>query len=75
MAKTKKKITVMLGELTKALKAQKVDAGTTLSEFLSAQGFKYSAQVRVNGEAEKAGYKLKADDIVTVIGEVNGGHC
>lgn len=69
----KKVINVLIGELTKPLKPKKVQVGTELRAFLEDNGFKYSAQVRVNGDAQKAGYKLKADDIVTVIGEVNGG--
>lgn len=76
MAKTKKKkkqIEAMIGELTRPLKVCKIDAGTQLSKFLEDNGYKFSAQVRVNAESEKAGYKLKSGDIVTIIGEVSGG--
>ena len=69
----KKMINVNLAQLAKPLQVSKVEVGTTLGNFLKEQGIQYNAKVRVNAEAEKEGYKLKADDIITVIGEVSGG--
>jgi hypothetical protein len=68
-----KKIKVMVGQLTEQLSVKSIEEGTELGAFLKANGYEYNAQVRVNAESEKAGYKLRADDIITIIGEVNGG--
>lgn len=68
-----KAVKIQLAELTKPLRAISVKQGTTLGEFLKAKNRKYSSAVRVNGETENSSYELDNGDIVTVVGEVNGG--
>lgn len=69
----KKMIKVSLGQLTQPLKVKKVQAGTTLKDFLSGEEIDYNSRIRVNALTKTAGYTLKADDIITVVGEVSGG--
>ena len=67
------KITVSLGQLTKPLQVKKIDSGTTLGDFLGKEEISFNSRVRVNAEAEKESYRLREDDIITVVGEVSGG--
>jgi len=64
---------VNLAQLAKPLKVDKVKLGTTLGEYLEEQGIAYDSKIRVNAEEVKENYKLKEDDIITVVGEVSGG--
>lgn len=67
------KVTVRLGQLTKPLVPKKINAGTTLEAFLEKNGFSYSSAVRVNGQVTKREAVLRANDVITVIEDVDGG--
>ena len=68
-----RKISVSLAELAKPITVKKINAGTTLVDFLEDLNMEYSSSVRVNAKASKKSYKLKSGDIVSIIGAVSGG--
>ena len=71
--KAGKKINVRLASLTKPLEIKRCNVGTTLSKFLTDNGLVYGSSVKVGGLPSKASYKLKANDIISIVGNVSGG--
>lgn len=68
-----RKIAVKLARLTEALRTINIVPGTTLKAFLEKEGISRNGNVRVNAERKTGSYKLKKDDIVTVVTAVSGG--
>ena len=76
-AKTAAKISVTVCELMKDLKVMKVSKGATVEDVLIAAGLKKEGMklehLRVNGEVAKLSDKVKADDVITLVPQVEGG--
>lgn len=66
-------ITVKLAQLASPLKSVRVPDACSLQDFLKKVGIGYSRSIRVNGNSVTQNQKLKANDIITAIGQVNGG--
>ena len=67
------KIVVRVAELTKPLTVSTISAGTSLSDFLEKKEVEYDSSIRVNGAVVAKSYKLRNNDIITIVGEVSGG--
>jgi sulfur carrier protein ThiS len=67
------KVKVTLGQLTKPFITVRVNAGTTLADFLAKREMTYSSAVRINGKTTRKNAVLRTDDVVTVIEDVDGG--
>ena len=68
-----KGITVRLGKLTEQMVSIKLSKPISLEELLKKKELEYNATIRVNGKVVSKSYKLKANDIITIIPTVEGG--
>jgi molybdopterin converting factor small subunit len=66
-------ITVKLAALTRPIESKNIKRGTTLDQFLTANGLTYSSNIRVNAQVAGREYKLKTGDIICVVTQVSGG--
>jgi hypothetical protein len=67
------KINVKFGQLTKPLQTVRIVLGTTLEQFCRSQRLTYGASVRINGRTAERNQRLRANDIITHIDDVDGG--
>ena len=71
-----KLVSVVVCELMKDLKRLRVKAGSTIQEVLVKAGIYVEGKMerlRVNGEIKTLGAKVKKDDIITLVPQVDGG--
>lgn len=68
-----KKITVRIAQIMKPATASTINLGTTLAGVLKNKGMDYSSAIRVNGVVKSKDYKMKAGDIILVVGSVSAG--
>ena len=69
----KKSISVKIAELAQPISTARIAVGTTLMQLLEKRDMEYSSSIRINGKVTSKSYKLKANDFVSIIGEVSGG--
>jgi len=76
-AKATGNISVVVCKLMEDLKTIKVKKGATVQEVLKVGGIKLNGEevkdLRVNGEVAKMTDKVKANDIITAVPQVDGG--
>ena len=65
---------VLYGQLAKQLVAKNIKEGTTIVGFCEANHLSYNANIRVNGATVNREYVLQGGDIITSIGNVDGGY-
>jgi sulfur carrier protein ThiS len=65
------KITVRLAQV-QDLQTIHISA-KSLGDLLKAKNIEYNSSVRVNGEVKPAEYRLRNNDIITVVDAVSGG--
>jgi len=65
------RITIRLARL-QSLETLRI-AKKTLGKFLEGRDMQYTSDVRVNGVVKPEGYSLRANDIVTIVGDVSNG--